>query len=120
MLTTCRVNGSCSYISVSRQYCICSNRTVPRFRAGGHIKPPRSGLPLITHKRTATLLIPTIKITVPVIFAVGETTSAVLLCAVKGGVRHQNSKISAVFKVLMSLFLSARFFIGHLTLSPFC
>ena len=55
--------------------------------------------------------------TVPVIFAVGETTSAVLLCAVKGGVRHRKTIKSAIFKVLMSLFLLARFFIGHLTLS---
>ena len=29
--------------------------------------------------------------TVPVIFAVGETTSAVLLCAVKGGVCHHKT-----------------------------
>lgn len=48
--------------------------------------------------------------TVPVIFAVGKTTTAVLLCAVKGGVRHQKTIKSAIFKVLMSLFLLARFF----------
>ena len=56
-------------------------------------------------------------ITVPVIFAVGETTSAVLLCAVKGGVCHQKTKKSAIFKVLLSLFLLTHFFISHLTLS---
>ncbi|WP_448903461.1 hypothetical protein, partial [Eubacterium sp.] len=44
---------------------------------------------------------------------------AVLLCAVKGGVRHQKTKKSAIIKVLLSLFLLTHFFIGHLTLSNY-
>ncbi|MBR5565510.1 MAG: hypothetical protein IKW08_05005, partial [Roseburia sp.] len=45
--------------------------------------------------------------------------TAVLLCVVKGGGRLPQTEISAIFKVHMSLFLFAQFFIGHLTLPKY-
>jgi hypothetical protein len=50
-------------------------------------------------------------------FAVGESPTAVLLCAVKGGGNLSLTEISAIFKVQSSLFVLAHFFIDHLTLS---
>ena len=58
-------------------------------------------------------------LTVPEFFAVGKTFRALLLRAVKGGDRLPQLLISAIFKVLLSLFLLTHFFIGHLTLSIF-
>ncbi|MFR4842194.1 MAG: hypothetical protein ACLUBQ_03400, partial [Roseburia inulinivorans] len=52
-------------------------------------------------------------------FAVGDSPTAVLFRAVKGGGKLPQHKISTVFKVHLSLFSLARFFIGHLTLSYF-
>ena len=75
-------------------------------------------MPLKAHKRTATLLYSTEEfLTVLEFFAVGNSPTAVLLRAVKGGGRLPQTKISAIFKVHLSLFLWLRFFIGHLTLS---
>ena len=56
-------------------------------------------------------------LTVPEFFAVGDTPTAVLFRAVKGGVKLPKSIISAIFKVHLSFFLYSVFFIGHLTLS---
>ncbi len=42
-------------------------------------------------------------LTVSEFFAVGSSYAALLLCAVKGGVRLRKRKISAVFKVLFWL-----------------
>ena len=75
------------------------------------------GLPLKARKRTATLLYPTGEfLTVLEFFAVGNLYTAVLLRAVKGGVNLPLTKISAIFKVPLSLFLLTQFFITHLTL----
>ena len=77
------------------------------------------GLPLMARKRTATLLYSTEEVlTVLEFFAVGDLSTAVLLRAVKGGVRLPQTNISAIFKVHLSLFLIAQFFITQLTL-PF-
>lgn len=74
-------------------------------------------LPLMARKRTATLLYSTEEIlTVLEFFAVGDLSTAVLLCAVKGGVRLPQTNISAIFKVHLSFFLLTQFFITHLTL----
>ena len=56
-------------------------------------------------------------LTVPEFLAVGKMFRALLLRAVKGGGRLPQLLISAIFKVHLSLFLLAHFFIGHLTLS---
>ena len=75
------------------------------------------GLPLKARKRTATLLYSTGGfLTVLEFFAVGDPYTAVLLRAVKGGVNLPLTKISAIFKVHLSLFLLTQFFITHLTL----
>ena len=77
------------------------------------------GLPLMARKRTATLLYSTEEVlTVLEFFAVGDLSTAVLLRAVKGGVNLPQTYISAIFKVHLSLFLIAQFFITQLTL-PF-
>jgi hypothetical protein len=77
------------------------------------------GLPLMARKRTATLLYSTEEVlTVLEFFAVGDLSTAVLLRAVKGGVNLPQTNISAIFKVHLSLFLIAQFFITQLTL-PF-
>ena len=74
-------------------------------------------LPLMAHKRTATLLYSTEEfLTVLEFFTVGNEPTAVLLCAVKGGDSLPQTKISAIFKVQLSLFLLSQFFIGYLTL----
>ena len=76
-------------------------------------------LPLMARKRTATLLYSTEEVlTVLEFFAVGDLSTAVLLRAVKGGVRLPQTNISAIFKVHLSLFLIAQFFITQLTLPP--
>ena len=76
-------------------------------------------LPLMARKRTATLLYSTERfLTVLEFFAVGDLSTAVLLCAVKGGVNSPQTIISAIFKVHLSFFLLTQFFITHLTL-PF-
>ena len=68
-------------------------------------------------KVTATLLYTTEEfITVLEFFAVGDSPTAVLFRAVKGGDRLPETKISAIFKVHLSLFSLTHFFIGHLTL----
>ena len=75
------------------------------------------GLPLMARKRTATLLYSTEEVlTVLEFFAVGDLSTAVLLRAVKGGVNLPQTNISAIFKVHLSLFLIAQFFITQLTL----
>ena len=77
------------------------------------------GLPLMARKRTATLLYSTEEVlTVLEFFAVGDLSTAGLLRAVKGGVNLPQTNISAIFKVHLSLFLIAQFFITQLTL-PF-
>ena len=77
------------------------------------------GLPLMARKRTATLLYSTEEVlTVLEFFAVGDLSTAVLLRAVKGGVNLPQTNISAIFKVHLSHFLIAQFFITQLTL-PF-
>ena len=74
-------------------------------------------LPLMARKRTATLLYSTEEVlTVLEFFAVGDLSTAVLLRAVKGGVRLPQTNISAIFKVHLSLFPLTQFFITHLTL----
>ena len=74
-------------------------------------------LPLMARKRTATLLYTTDEfLTVLEFFAVGESPTAVLLRAVKGGGSLPQTKISAIFKVHLSLFLLTQFFIVYLTL----
>ena len=74
-------------------------------------------MPLMARKRTATLLYSTEEfLTVLEFFAVGDSPTAVLLRAVKGGDSLPQTKISAIFKVHLSLFLWLCFFIGHLTL----
>lgn len=74
-------------------------------------------LPLKAHKRTATLLYLTEEfLTVLEFFTVGDLSTAVLLCAVKGGGNLPQTKISALFKVHLSLFPLTQFFITHLTL----
>lgn len=76
-------------------------------------------LPLMARKRTATLLYSTEEVlTVLEFFAVGDLSTAVLLRAVKGGVRLPQTNISAIFKVHLSFFVFTQFFITHLTL-PF-
>ena len=78
------------------------------------------GLPLMARKRTATLLYSTEEVlTVLEFFAVGDLSTAVLLRAVKGGVNLPQTNISAIFKVHLSLFLIAQFFITQLTLPLF-
>lgn len=78
------------------------------------------GLPLKARKRTATLLYSTVEfLTVLEFFAVGDLYTAVLLRAVKGGGSLPQTKISAIFKVHLSLFLWLCFFIDHLTLPCF-
>ena len=78
-------------------------------------------LPLMARKRTATLLYSTEEVlTVLEFFAVGDLSTAVLLRAVKGGVRLPQTNISAIFKVLLSFFVFTQFFITHLTLPPLC
>jgi len=73
----------------------------------------------MARKRTATLLYSTEEVlTVLEFFAVGDLSTAVLLRAVKGGVNLPQTNISAIFKVHLSLFLIAQFFITQLTL-PF-
>ena len=75
-------------------------------------------LALKARKRTATLLYSTGEfLTVLEFFAVGDPYTAVLLRAVKGGVNLPLTKISAIFKVHLSLFLLTQFFITHLTLA---
>jgi len=70
---------------------------------------PDSGLPLTAHKSNATMLPTDGKdLTVSEFFAVGDPYAALLLCAVKGGVRLRQGKISAVFKVLF--WLKSKFF----------
>ena len=77
-------------------------------------------LPLMARKRTATLLYSTEEVlTVLEFFAVGDLSTAVLLRAVKGGVNLPQTNISAIFKVHLSLFLIAQFFITQLTLPLF-
>lgn len=74
-------------------------------------------LPLMARKGTATLLYSTERfLTVLEFFAVGDLSTAVLLCAVKGGVNSPQTIISAIFKVHLSFFLLTQFFITHLTL----
>lgn len=74
-------------------------------------------LPLMARKRTATLLYSTEEVlTVLEFFAVGDLSTAVLLRAVKGGVRLPQTNISAIFKVHLSFFVFTQFFITHLTL----
>ena len=71
----------------------------------------------MARKRTATLLYSTEEVlTVLEFFAVGELSTAVLLRAVKGSVNLPQTNISAIFKVHLSLFLIAQFFITQLTL----
>ena len=71
----------------------------------------------MARKRTATLLYSTEEVlTVLEFFAVGDLSTAVLLRAVKGGVNLPQTNISAIFKVHLSLFLIAQFFITQLTL----
>ena len=73
----------------------------------------------MARKRTATLLYSTEEVlTVLEFFAVGDLSTAVLLRAVKGGVNLPQTNISAIFKVHLSLFLIAQFFITQLTLPP--
>ena len=75
-------------------------------------------MPLMARKRTATLLYSTEEcLTVLEFFAVGDKPTAVLLRAVKGGGRLPQTKLSAIFKVHLSLFSLLNFFISHLTLS---
>ena len=57
-------------------------------------------------------------LTVLEFFAVGDKPTAVLFHAVKGGVSLPQPLISAIFKVLLSLFLLTHFFIVHFTLPP--
>ena len=74
----------------------------------------------MARKRTATLLYSTEEVlTVLEFFAVGDLSTAVLLRAVKGGVNLPQTNISAIFKVHLSLFLIAQFFITQLTLPSF-
>ena len=76
----------------------------------------------MARKKTATLLYSTEEVlTVLEFFAVGDLSTAVLLRAVKGGVNLPQTNISAIFKVHLSLFLIAQFFITQLTLpqNPF-
>lgn len=74
----------------------------------------------MARKRTATLLYSTEEVlTVLEFFAVGDLSTAVLLRAVKGGVNLPQTNISAIFKVHLSLFLIAQFFITQLTLPLF-
>ena len=56
-------------------------------------------------------------LTVPEFFAVGDTPTAVLFRAVKGGGNLPQTIISAIIKVHLNLFSLLSFFIGHLTLS---
>ena len=75
----------------------------------------------MARKRTATLLYSTEEVlTVLEFFAVGDLSTAVLLRAVKGGVNLPQTNISAIFKVHLSLFLIAQFFITQLTLPIYC
>ncbi|MDE6957059.1 MAG: hypothetical protein K2O96_03035, partial [Lachnospiraceae bacterium] len=55
-------------------------------------------------------------LTVLEFFAVGNLPTAVLLRAVKSGDGLPQTKISAIFKVHLNLFLLAQFFIAYLTL----
>ena len=72
----------------------------------------------MAHKRTATLLYTTEEnLTVPEFFAVGRPLTAVLLCAVKGGVSMPQTKNICDFQGSSEPIFLAQFFIGHLTLS---
>ena len=65
----------------------------------------------MARKRTAILLYPAEEVlTVLEFFAVGNLPTAVLLRAVKGGGSLPQTKISAIFKVHLSLFFSAQLF----------
>ena len=62
-------------------------------------------VPLMARKRAATLLlIDGDNLTVLEFFAVGNSPTAVLFRAVKGGGRLPQTKIYAIFKVHMSFF----------------
>ena len=81
-------------------------------------QPPLSGLPLMTRKRTATLLQTTEEfLSILEFFAGGNEPTAVLFRAVKGGDNLPKHLISAIIKVHLSFFYLLSFFIGHLTLS---
>ena len=72
----------------------------------------------MAHKRTATLLYTTEEnLTVPEFFAVGRPPTAVLLCAVKGGISMPQTKNICDFQGSSEPIFLAQFFIGHLTLS---
>ena len=58
-------------------------------------------------------------LTVLEFFAVGDKPTAVLFHAVKGGVSLPQPLISAIFKVLLSLFLLTHFFIVYFTLPKY-
>ena len=92
--------------------------TVLRLRTRGNNLATASRLALDgTKKNCYTAVFDGKHQTVLEFFAVGNSPTAVLLRAVKGGVSLPLTKISAFFKVHWSLFLWLCFFIGHLTLS---
>ena len=70
-----------------------------------------------TKKNCYTAVIDGKTLTVLEFFAVGDSPTAVLFRTVKGGGGLPQPKRSTVFKVHLSLFSLALFFIGHLTLS---
>ena len=120
-LTRCWANGSFSSSLVNRRFWTCSTAkplTVLRFRARGNYPSHRKAVCPWWHEKELLHCCKRRKIqTVLAFFAVGDSPTAVLFRAVKGGGKLPQHKISTVFKVHLSLFSLARFFIGYLTLS---
>ena len=120
-LTRCWANGSFSSSLVNRRFWTCNTAkplTVPRFRARGNYPSHRKAACPWWHEKELLHCCKRRKIqTVLEFFAVGDSPTAVLFRTVKGGGKLPQHKISTVFKVHLSLFSLARFFIGHLTLS---
>ena len=122
-LTRCWANGSFSSSLVNRRFWTCNTAkplTVLRSRARGNYPSHRKAACPWWHEKELLHCCKRRKIqTVLEFFAVGDSPTAVLFRTVKGGGKLPQHKISTVFKVHLSLFSLARFFIGHLTLSRF-
>ena len=122
-LTRCWANGSFSSSLVNRRFWTCSTAkplTVLRFRARGNYPSHRKAVCPWWHEKELLHCCKRRKIqTVLEFFAVGDSPTAVLFRTVKGGGKLPQHKISTVFKVHLSLFSLARFFIGYLTLSKY-
>ena len=121
-LTRCWANGSFSSSLVNRRFWTCNTAkplTVLRFRARGNYPSHRKAACPWWHEKELLHCCKRQKIqTVLAFFAVGDSPTAVLFRAVKGGGKLPQHKISTVFKVHLSLFSLARFFIGHFKVYP--